>query len=62
MTSVVADISMSLDGYVAGPNDGVGRGLRKGGEPIHNWVMGRPLDVRERHPLPADGCGPRGHR
>jgi dihydrofolate reductase len=39
---VVANISMSLDGYVAGPHDGLGRGLGEGGEPIHNWVMGGP--------------------
>jgi dihydrofolate reductase len=31
---------MSLDGFVAGPNDGVGNGLGDGGAPIHNWVMG----------------------
>jgi hypothetical protein len=42
MTKVVAGISMSLDGFVAGPHDGVGRGLGEGGEPIHNWVMGGP--------------------
>jgi dihydrofolate reductase len=40
MTKVLADISMSLDGYVAGPHDGLGRGLGEGGEPLHNWVMG----------------------
>jgi dihydrofolate reductase len=31
---------MSLDGFVAGPNDGYGNGLGDGGRPIHNWVMG----------------------
>lgn len=40
MGKVVADISMSLDGFVAGPNDGLGQGLGEGGEPLHNWVMG----------------------
>lgn len=42
MTDVVVDISMSLDGFVAGPDDGLGRGLGEGGEPIHDWVMGGP--------------------
>jgi hypothetical protein len=37
---VVVDISMSLDGFIAGPGDGLGRGLGEGGEPIHNWIMG----------------------
>jgi dihydrofolate reductase len=34
------DISMSLDGFVAGPNDGVGNGLGDGGERLHEWVYG----------------------
>ncbi|GAA1752201.1 dihydrofolate reductase family protein [Luedemannella helvata] len=38
--SVVVDITMSVDGFVAGPNEGMGRGLGEGGEPIHNWIMG----------------------
>ncbi|MCU1425769.1 MAG: deaminase/reductase [Microbacteriaceae bacterium] len=40
MSLVIADISVSLDGYVAGPNDRLGHGLGDGGEPIHNWIMG----------------------
>jgi dihydrofolate reductase len=40
MSLVIADISVSVDGYVAGPNDRVGHGLGDGGEPIHNWIMG----------------------
>jgi len=38
--ATVLDISMSLDGYVAGKHDGLGHGLGDNGEPIHNWVMG----------------------
>jgi len=34
MTDVVVDISMSLDGFVAGPDDGLGRGLGEGGAPF----------------------------
>ncbi|MGH3647361.1 MAG: hypothetical protein ACRDTM_09315 [Micromonosporaceae bacterium] len=40
MGTVVLDISTSLDGYVAGPDDGLGKGLGEGGEPIHYWVFG----------------------
>ena len=47
MAKVVVDISMSLDGFVAGPHDGLGRGLGEGGEPIHNWVMGGPWTYRD---------------
>ena len=36
---VVADISISLDGFVTGPNAGPKNGLGDGGEPIHAWVF-----------------------
>jgi dihydrofolate reductase len=42
MTMVVAAITMSLDGYITGPNDGPGNGLGDGGERLHYWVMGGP--------------------
>ena len=42
MTKVVAGITTSLDGYIAGPNDGPGRGLGEGGERLHYWVFGGP--------------------
>lgn len=42
MARVVAGITMSLDGYVTGPNDGPGRGLGEGGEGLHYWVFGGP--------------------
>ncbi|HYI46803.1 MAG TPA: dihydrofolate reductase family protein [Actinomycetota bacterium] len=35
---VILDISMSLDGYIAGPNDGPGNGLGDGGEELHEWA------------------------
>jgi dihydrofolate reductase len=35
---VCVDISMSLDGFIAGPNDGPGNGLGDGGERLHEWV------------------------
>jgi dihydrofolate reductase len=42
MTTVAAGITTSLDGYVAGPNDGPGQGLGEGGEQLHHWVFGGP--------------------
>jgi dihydrofolate reductase len=38
MAKVVADITMSLDGFVTGPDAGPERGLGRGGEPLHAWV------------------------
>jgi dihydrofolate reductase len=42
MTKVLAGITTSVDGYVAGPNDGPGKGLGEGGEQLHYWVFGGP--------------------
>ena len=42
MTKVLASITTSLDGYVAGPDDGPGKGLGEGGERLHYWVFGGP--------------------
>jgi dihydrofolate reductase len=39
MTKVVADITMSLDGFVTGPDAGIDNGLGTGGEALHTWVM-----------------------
>jgi dihydrofolate reductase len=42
MTKVFAAITTSVDGYVAGPDDGPGKGLGEGGERLHYWVFGGP--------------------
>lgn len=42
MSKVLAGITMSLDGYVTGPNDRPGAGLGDGGERLHYWVFGGP--------------------
>src|SRR5512135_1232101 len=39
MGRVVVDITMSLDGFVTGPNDGPGNGLGDGGRVLHEWVF-----------------------
>src|SRR6476660_9892228 len=42
MTKVLAGITMSVDGYITGPDDGPGKGLGEGGERLHYWVFGGP--------------------
>ena len=42
MPKVIAAITMSVDGYITGPNDGPGNGLGDGGERLHYWVFGGP--------------------
>jgi len=39
MTTVIADITMSLDGFVTGPNAGPKAGLGDDGSPLHDWVF-----------------------
>jgi dihydrofolate reductase len=42
MTKVIAGITTSVDGYIAGPDDGPEKGLGEGGERLHYWVFGGP--------------------
>jgi dihydrofolate reductase len=57
--AVFIDISMSLDGYVAGPNQTLEEPLGRGGEGLHEWVF--PLAAwREPHGLEGGETGPEG--
>jgi len=47
VTSVVAQITQSLDGYLPGPDDGPGKGLGEGGERLHYWVFNGPWSYAE---------------
>jgi dihydrofolate reductase len=47
MSKVLAGITTSVDGYVAGPGDGPGKGLGEGGERLHHWVFGGPWTYAE---------------
>jgi dihydrofolate reductase len=40
VSATVLYMSMSLDGFIAGPNEGPGNGLGDGGHRLHEWVMG----------------------
>ena len=47
MTRIIADISISIDGFVTGPDPGPDNGLGTGGEPIHAWAFSdHPEDRR----------------
>jgi dihydrofolate reductase len=45
---VIADISMSLDGYVTGPDPDLSHGLGHGADQLHAWAVGSddPVDRR----------------
>jgi dihydrofolate reductase len=55
--AVFIDISMSLDGFVAGPNATLEEPLGRGGEELHEWIF--PLAAwREPHGLEGGETGP----
>ena len=39
MAATVLYMSMSLDGFIAGPNEGPGNGLGDGGHRLHEWAL-----------------------
>jgi len=39
MSASVLYMSMSLDGFIAGPNEGPGNGLGDGGQRLHDWLF-----------------------
>jgi len=56
MARLICDISMSLDGFVAGPNQTLEDPLGQGGERLHEWAF--PLvSFREPHGLPGGETG-----
>jgi dihydrofolate reductase len=46
MARVIADISVSLDGFVTGPDPGPDNGLGTGGEALHTWAFSDDPDDR----------------
>jgi dihydrofolate reductase len=57
MPAVTFDISMSLDGFIAGPNATLEQPLGEGGEQLHEWVV-RLASWRERHGQEGGETGP----
>ena len=39
MSATVLYMSISLDGFIAGPNEGPDNGLGDGGERLHDWAL-----------------------
>ena len=46
MTRIIADISVSLDGFVTGPDPGPDNGLGTGGKALHTWAFSDDPDDR----------------
>ncbi|HKH22499.1 MAG TPA: dihydrofolate reductase family protein [Solirubrobacterales bacterium] len=54
MAATVLYMSISLDGFIAGPNEGPGNGLGDGGHRLHEWAM---ADSGEVDPEAIRGLG-----
>ena len=57
MGKLTFDISMSLDGFVAGPDQSLENPLGVGGEGLHDWGI-RTASWREQHGYEGGETGP----
>jgi dihydrofolate reductase len=57
VSATVLYMSISLDGFIAGPNAGVGNGLGDGGQRLHEWAM---KGAKVNHPDIASPAGVNG--
>jgi dihydrofolate reductase len=55
VSATVLYMSMSVDGFIAGPNEGPGNGLGDGGHRLHEWVPRDLVDRRTRMSGPRSG-------
>lgn len=55
MGATVLYMSVSLDGFIAGPNVGPGNGLGDGGERLHEWVFTGGGRGASGEPAPVSG-------
>jgi dihydrofolate reductase len=56
MAMVIADLSMSLDGFVAGPDPSLEHPLGQGGERLHEWAFST-ASFRRAHGLSGGQTG-----
>jgi dihydrofolate reductase len=50
MSATVLDMSISLDGFIAGPNEGPGNGLGDGGHRLHEWYFSTGAEADHEGP------------
>lgn len=57
MGKVTSDISMSLDGFITGPNVRVGNGMGDEGDRLHDWMFDAKTETgRSRVGRPESGA------
>ena len=48
MSKIIFDISMSLDGFIAGSNVSPALPMGEGGEQLHDWLFGKKTDIDKK--------------
>ena len=56
MNKIVLDMSMSVDGFIAGPHDSEEHGLGVGGELLHGWLADGGVDPGSYRPTDDAGA------
>jgi dihydrofolate reductase len=56
VSKVVLCMSMSVDGFIAGPDDGTDHGLGVNGERLHEWLAAGGVDPRSYRPAEGPGA------
>jgi dihydrofolate reductase len=56
MSKVVLYMSMSVDGFIAGPDDGPDHGLGINGERLHAWLRAGGVDPASHRPVDGPGA------
>jgi dihydrofolate reductase len=60
VSATVLYMSMSLDGFIAGPNEGPDNGLGDGGERLHEWALSTGADTDPHSGVPGRPSGVNG--
>jgi dihydrofolate reductase len=60
VSATVLYMSMSLDGFIAGPNEGPDNGLGDGGERLHEWAFSTDADTDPHSGVPGRPSGVNG--
>ena len=56
MSKVVLSMSMSVDGFITGPDDGIEHGLGVDGERLHAWLSDGGVDPGSYRPVDTAGA------
>jgi dihydrofolate reductase len=53
MADTILDMSMSIDGFIAGPDDDIGQGLGRDGHRLHDWLRDGGVSPDSHRPVEA---------